>query len=399
MKPKTKLQMELYNHVLNLKEVKIDGNKYFDNVGIKSTKFNKYFCTCCGNVTKTIKCEHCGKMLKINEHYQSVGLMKTYKKTVGVTKFETYKQFQVVRYFELTKEVRNKNVKYAYCEKIVMFCNEKEEFYFTTYPTQGFGYSWSSHLELRKGLYHDYYYSLPYKGKNKLIDDLKYFPLKFIKKPLPIIDLIEYNEPRIIEHLIKQGHDFITEYYHTRSNSDKRNILLAAKKKYIPCSWHTYHDYLKMGSKLVNFKIIKGYDNYPKDLKKNHDLFVRKLEKKEDSDLINECSEQNVKYKKSKEKYFNLDFNYHNYNFKVLKNLFEFKQEGKVMKNCVFSSEYYKQDNSLIVSVEKDHNKYATCQIYLKEKEIGQFYGQRNSELPDLNELKEIVQNNLLRMI
>ena len=56
---------------------------------------------------------------------------------------------------------------------------------------------------------------------------------------------------------------------------------------------------------------------------------------------------------------------------KPLQSVAEFEQEGEAMHHCVFTSEYYKKRNSLIMSVrDKQDNRLATVEYDLKNKQL-----------------------------
>lgn len=72
---------------------------------------------------------------------------------------------------------------------------------------------------------------------------------------------------------------------------------------------------------------------------------------------------------------------------------------GRAMRHCVFVNEYYKKDNSLILSAkDKDGNRLETIEVNTKTFQVIQSRGVCNQNTPHHNEIINLVNNNMYRI-
>lgn len=111
-------------------------------------------------------------------------------------------------------------------------------------------------------------------------------------------------------------------------------------------------------------------DYYPNDLEKFHDELNSKILEKTHAES---AAKHKVKTCFKKTKIGNLQFI-------PLMSVAEFKEEGRVLKHCVYSSEYYKKEDSLIMSVRdaKSDERVETIEINLREFKLEQARGLEN---------------------
>ena len=78
-----------------------------------------------------------------------------------------------------------------------------------------------------------------------------------------------------------------------------------------------------------------------------------------------------------------------------LKSLEEFQQEGEIMHHCVFTNEYYRRDDSLILSASIDGQRLETVEVSLSRLEVAQSRGVCNKDSPYHKQIIKLVQHNM----
>lgn len=82
----------------------------------------------------------------------------------------------------------------------------------------------------------------------------------------------------------------------------------------------------------------------------------------------------------------------------VLRDVYEFKQEGDYMQHCVFKNGYYKRFNSLILSVrDLQGNRLATIEFDFKNKRVLQCRGKGNTDPERKKDILKVMKDNYYR--
>ncbi|WP_321437188.1 PcfJ domain-containing protein [uncultured Bacteroides sp.] len=136
------------------------------------------------------------------------------------------------------------------------------------------------------------------------------------------------------------------------------------------------HDYVRL---LRHF----GHDvsekiTYPKNLKAEYRILlnrekVEKIERKK-----KELEEIEINYQKFIEPLSDLEIHDKLINIVPLRSINEFKEEGTVLDHCVYSNEYFKKINCLILSSRIGEEHIETIEIDLKQMRIIQCRGKSN---------------------
>ena len=139
--------------------------------------------------------------------------------------------------------------------------------------------------------------------------------------------------------------------------------------------WFDYLDLLKRYHKDLH----NAYYVCPTNLKKAHDLYVakkkrddEKARKARDMQRLLELKKYAEDYIKEKSKFFDLKLSDGKIVVIPLKSLEEFQQEGEIMHHCVFSNEYFKKKDSLILSARIGSKRIETVEVNLKSFQIVQ---------------------------
>lgn len=141
----------------------------------------------------------------------------------------------------------------------------------------------------------------------------------------------------------------------------------------------------------------------PDDLHAAHERMVARLrkirEREEREKRLAEIAGLEVDYLKTKGKFFGICFGNENIIVTVIQSVADIEAEGRAMRHCVFVNEYYKKDDSLILSAkDKDGNRLETIEVNTKTFQVIQSRGVCNQNTPHHNEIINLVNNNMYRI-
>lgn len=212
---------------------------------------------------------------------------------------------------------------------------------------------------------------------------------------------------REAEMLIKNNQFSLLQYKHVRYYKEytmpfAHSIRIANRNKYIVKDASMWIDYLD----LLEYFHLDTYNAHyvcPRNLKAEHDkLLARKrrieekiaLEKK-----IAEAKKWEAKYRESKGKFFGICFGNENINISVISSVAEMAEEGKVLHHCVYTNEYYKKKDSLILSAKNSEGaRMETIEVSLKSFRVVQSRGFQNGTSIMHREILKLVENNINRI-
>ena len=418
MKPKTATELKIVELSKKLPQITQQQNelafsKCFDKYAVQSRK--SIFCLECGHnwkITdvkkrKNVTCEKCFKKLAITDRYNN-GLKETdyYQIITAVD------NFQIIRMICITKSMR-KNFKSSHFAHEVMQIFIDETGKTRTMSKNVMGMSqyydqWIVYSEL----------SLKSRSENRRFNLTPSF-IQSNKKIHPIIKRNGFKgnfmgiAPQILfkailsdsiaETLLKTNqHDML--YYHIRNtNLHPTGIYWNAIKICIRNNyeikdaklWIDYIDLLQYYMKDIrNPKYV-----CPEDLKKAHDKLMAKKIKEIWENTVEENKRQIGKnqrhYFKAKKHFFGLVFSEKDISINVIETIKEFLEEGCIHNHCVFTNEYYKKQNSLILSAKVNGVHAETVQISLENLEILQSRGKGNKATKYNKEIIRLVSKNL----
>lgn len=162
--------------------------------------------------------------------------------------------------------------------------------------------------------------------------------------------------------------------------------------------WFDYLDLLTRYHKDLH----NAYYVCPTNLKRAHDLYVakkkrddEKARKARDMQRLLELKKYAEDYIKEKSKFFDLKLSDGKIVVIPLKSLEEFKKEGEIMHHCVFSNEYFKKKDSLILSARIGKKHIETVEVNLKTFSIVQSRGACNKDTEYHDSIVKLVNNNM----
>ena len=104
---------------------------------------------------------------------------------------------------------------------------------------------------------------------------------------------------------------------------------------------------------------------------------------------------QEKHYQEAKAKFFGLVFDEGDIRIRVLESVQEFVEEGEVLHHCVFSNEYFNDDNSLIFSAMVDGVKTETIEVSLETMKVVQCRGRYNKNSEFHDEILKVMNKNI----
>jgi hypothetical protein len=133
-----------------------------------------------------------------------------------------------------------------------------------------------------------------------------------------------------------------------------------------------------------------------------HDKLVKKKREQERKEKIIEIRKKIEKeqknYAKAKSKFFGIQFNDGNLLVKPLESVEEFMIEGDELGHCVFANEYFKKENSLILSARIDSKPIETIELSLSDLSILQSRGLGNKATKYHDRIINLVKSNISKI-
>jgi hypothetical protein len=379
---------------------------------------NTTFCLECGHSWKDLNhkqnpkviCPNCFQKLEFTDRYSN-GLKETDYYQIVTTK----QDFQIVRMVCITKTMKK-------LQKPSLFAHEVMQIFITADGNMRY----LSKNVMGLSMYIDQWVissNLSLKS-NHDTSRLKLTP-SFVQpkaKVLPIIKRNGFNgkfygiAPQIL--LRELLTDSITEtlikcnqidllYYHIRNTPITKDgkiwgaLKICLRNNYTIKDAKLWVDYLDLLE--YYWKDLKSPKYLcPTDLRKAHDKLMSRKQK----EIMKKTFEENKKqigknqkhYFKAKQHFFGLIFSEKNISISVIETVKEFLEEGCYHNHCVFTNEYYKKQNSLILSAKVDGIPTETIQLSLENFEVLQSRGRGNRASKYNRQILSLVNRNLHRV-
>jgi len=395
---------------------------------------NRVICMDCGQKfspeivsRKRAVCPRCNTKLIIE-----TSKCRTNKQDIYIAIADVYGEFQVIRNFELKSSHRvDWPTEYTFHEILQHWIlpNGKREVIARNHTTNWNVDSWNGNMEIRTKSNERKYdvYPIAFHPDSEFKPEYLKIGINYHLQGLTALEAIQ-NIPtnQKTETLLKakqyglleisDGHDYkIGAYWDS--------IKICMRNKYIVKDGKMWTDYIDL---LRYFKkdMLNAHFVCPKDLKKQHDIYVvrktkaMKLESlkqdyirilryfgevigkdfvypknlnKEYQILVErqkldklekrakELSELDIKYREFILKFLDMEFVDKDIRIIPLANIDEFKAEADILHHCVYSNEYFKKKDCLILSARLGDERLETIEINLKSNKVVQCRGNHNS--------------------
>lgn len=385
--------------------------KCFGKYAVQSRK--TLFCLECGHTwrlqdtkeIKKVKCDNCAQTVTITNQYNK-GLQQTdYFQIIT-----TSGNFQVIRTI-CVKKTMKKNCMPSY------FGHEVMQIFIDEY---GKARTMAKNVMAMSRYYDQWIVSSELTLKH---NDRNRFYLRGVihpnKKVLPIIKRNGFNgscyrippqqlfseilTDNIAETLLKTN-QYSLLYFHIRntkltdSGAHWNALKICIRNAYQIKDAKLWIDYIDLlehfGKDLRNPKFV-----CPMDLEVAHNQLMAKKQDETIKSTFEEKKKQIAKnqkrYFKTKKHFFGLVFSNAHISVNVIETVKEFLEEGCIHKHCVFTNEYYKKDNSLILSAKVKGVHIETVQVSLENFEILQSRGRGNKPTKYHNDIIDLVSRNM----
>ena len=433
MKPKTALQKKVAKLSATLRPITATQRQWaychcVEHFAYR-TKSGTMTCSDCGHQWKSgngslcdtlagCKCPLCGAELKVDDTRR-----RTYKETRYFSVITTCGGFQVIRVVQIRHVSRKGEPMKFYCNEVVQRWISPDGKVTTMALLRACAFHYCDLWALESGMeprgHNDLYDNvvtwgdvyprmnvIPQLRRNGFKGDFHGIsPIRLFKRLL--------SDPRI-ETLIKDGRIEEMKYFILNPlNADDfwASYLIAGRHRYQINNISMWCDYLRM---LVNLgQDIRNPKNIcPEDFIEAHDKAHRRIEAKhrkeyaeaerrrdierrerEQRRLLQEQQREDD-FKALKSKFFGLIITDNEISVKVLESIEEYYEEGNVQNICVFSSEYYKKADSLILSARIDGKIIETVEVDLQTLKVVQCHGRNNEDTEYHKRIIDLVNSN-----
>jgi len=420
MKPKTRLQHEVIElSKYHLPNRTTDLLRWAKDACLEHKGFatkTAVMCMDCGSSfsTELVKrkravCPYCNTTLKVEQTRK-----RTDKQRVYFAYAEICGELQVVRYYEIIadyKVCRNRNI---HCYEILqhwVLPNGKREVVALNHTINWYCDSWNGKMEIRNknnnkhrynsddkyDVYTEYFhpdsqFKLIYRkyGINKNLAGLTFIEsLKIVPEEPKAETLLKAKQHRLLSLFTGSKHCHISHFWDS--------IKICIRNNYKPDDAGIWIDYLELlvyfGKDLHNAKYV-----CPKDLKREHDIYVEKKKRKQDREARIRQREEAIKnesaYREFIQRFLDLEFVDKEIYINPLKSVEEFEIDGKELKHCVFTNNYFKKQNSLILSAKLNGMRLETIEFNLKTMKVEQCRGLRNNNTEYHDRILKLVNRN-----
>jgi len=318
----------------------------------------------------------------------------------------THKNYQIVRIVWIHQRCyAGKKAVYSSMEVIQHWIREDGLSVVRAVKDNAFGYGdkwiWGSDMEIRNIKDKYYTYGKDICPGKRYLKTLRRngFKYSFHQLHPAYLFSIILSESKT-ETLIKTGQFNLLSEYHRYNQKIKEywpQIRICIRNNYLVKDVATWLDQIDM---LISFEkdIYNPKFICPVDLKLEHQRYIRKSNERRRKEgiakLKAKIAEANILYQQSKSKFFPLQFSNDNFSVVVLKDVNEFVIEGDSLNHCVFSNEYYADEDSLILSARKDNQRLETIEFSLSEMKVVQARGLNNDDSPYHKEIVRLVNSN-----
>lgn len=203
------------------------------------------------------------------------------------------------------------------------------------------------------------------------------------------------------EQLLKAGQIYLLRHRilsFSKEDDYWNTIRICIRHGYIVEDASMYYDYIKMLRRFGKDTLNPHYV-CPNDLNKEHDRWVEKKRIADRAKNLEERREQmeieQAQYEREKKRYFGIELGDEEIQIGVIKHVADFMDEGEILHHCVYRSEYYKNENSLILSARKGGKRLETIEVGLHNLKIIQSRGVGNKDSPYHDRIMELVNKNM----
>lgn len=360
-----------------------------------------------------IDCPHC----KIPAIYDEANYVNEIR---WVMALETFKEYQLVRIWQLEKDSSKYHMPKYYSKEIIRhFINEKGKITTLSMPkTNGI---FNRNISFYEG---EWQLLNPNSGsgsflfhetglickKPEITEAVALRGYLYSKTKLPHITISNLLKSSYFETIYKHGDRNLIDFF-DRIDPEANKVLKTNWSIFKQVMKHNYsigpgiRSYLDYIQDLIDFN--KDIHNpkylFPKDWLKEHRKYTEKrraIRRKEDyAKQLARMKEENIHYTSFYKKYFDLRFYENDLEIVPFTSVKQFMEEGDLLNHCIYENSFYKKHNTLLFSVRKNNKVAATAQISLNTGLVLQSYGKNNKKNKAAKLAKDILEKNKERIL
>ena len=424
MTPKTKIQKRITELSKLLPDITAKHEewsriKLFDKYATRSRK--TIFCLECGHSWKEesplittlseLKCPACNEILNLKSTYEPTFMNMSYFAILT-----TKESFQVVRIFASVKKYQKLNYPYHFVHEVMQHWIDSSGKAISMAKNirgqSGYYDAWIGQSELtvkpnnfKEKQVYDISPNLIYPG-SRILPEIKrngfkgsyhgLAPHKFFTTIL--------GDPKS-ETLLKSGQIALFKFRARNSGPYSSNkdkywplIKICIRNNYIVKDASLWFDHIDLLSKFDKDLHSPKYICSP-TLNADHNRLIMKKRAIDRKEKIQEMREKleadNVQYIEQKGKFLDITFSEGDITIRPLKSVEEFMYEGDELKHCVFTNEYYKNPDSLIMTARINDKPIETIEVLIHSMELTQSRGFRNKATEHHERIIDLVKANL----
>jgi hypothetical protein len=360
---------------------------------------------------KFIKCEACRGKLKMHGYNQV-----HFKEIEYSSVLEVCGGYQVVRIICSHKHMRKNTIpNYFHTEVMQHWINPQGEVRTMSRSTNVFSnvydaWQYYSPLEIRPK---DFQNSPKYRiNPYKIYPNIKVLPV--LKRNgfksgfyniAPQILFTSLLKDNITETLLKSSQTSLLSYYlnaHPQNiKANWQSVKTCLKSKYHIEDFNLWEDYISL-LRWFRKDIRCSVFVCPENLNESHDKLVAKKReiqrKKYLLKMRSEIEQAQITYSEEKKQFFGLCFTENNVTIKALEHVQDFLEEGDFLHHCIFTNEYFKKKDSLILSARIDNKPVETLEVSLLKMEVIQCRGMKNTNSQHHKIIMELMNKNLYQI-
>ena len=421
MKPRTKLERlvaELSSKLPAVSEAQIRwGKKHcFPHNAYKCK--DEMWCSDCGRLWVDItaqkegyiRCPYCGEKLEVKVSRKKKDNFESY-----LTIVTTSGNFQVLRHFLIGKYARKERDTHYFIDEVCqqwMTADRKETVIAKDMDMGCRGWLHGTDMSIKKdgNIYCSHSYDIDgyVYPKVKLLPILRRNGLRTSFHGITPAVLIRalLGESKYAEMLLKTRQYGMLQFYMYRGGLYHPWVVnICNRNGYIIKDGSLYDDYLHL---LDYFHLDTHNAHYvcPKNLKKEHDKLVEKKrrieekiraeqERKERIERMSRMKQDIFSFIQRIQPFLGIEIKDEDIVIRPLESVTQFYQEGKAMHHCVYQNEYYKRQDCLILTAQKNGKRLETVEVSLKTFKIVQSRGVCNETSDYHDHIIKLVNRNM----
>jgi len=418
MKARTKKEKRIEVLATGLKELSPAMRQYatkrVGHVGFQDRK--TVHCISCGHSwridqeKKTARCPHCNKILKVTQSAK-----RKSKECYYVAYLQRVKEFQVIRYFLLTlKWEKNHGTERSFDEVAQVWFDEYGNSHYRSKPrTMSFYYRDSWIMTGKMALRRSIPFLSPWVTKVcSVVPSLRRQGLKsglHDLDPFHVVQALWDNSQA--ETIYKAGYFSLFDARISRAGTFERfdqeewaAVKICIRNGFKLGRTSEARDWCDMVKTLcwLGKDVHNSHYVCPEDLASAHshwnEVKIKRMREEKKREMRQRIMAADSIYQQTHGAYMGVVITDGVITIRPLQSVMEFFEEGEMMHHCVFANEYYRRQDSLILSAQDANGRLETIEVSLERMKVVQSRGRFNRPSKLHDRIVKLVESNMARI-